>query len=313
MTRLTICLTAALGILLAPLAAHADDLDVALVALVSDWNDSELEVRVNTGLRDAFPVGDEIDLHFALQREGHLLALHRDSSGALTILSPGPLAPTLGDERTLSIEGLEVSEPLGGEAIFAIATAEPLDLPELQATDQPVTLQTEQALDFVRRLSAALAAQGPGSVGARRVDYETVSRDEIEFTVSEVYTGMMPTRSVPRPRMDFHGVRFAFDSAELTERARRNLDVIGEAVMRSGLDDERFQIGGHTDDVGSEAYNEELSLRRTESAKAYLVEHWKVPADRIETKGFGESRPAVEGDSEEARAQNRRVELEVIR
>lgn len=74
-----------------------------------------------------------------------------------------------------------------------------------------------------------------------------------------------------------------------------------------------LRIEGHTDDVGDEAMNQSLSERRAAAVREWLVSAGSVAGDRLETVGFGESRPAAEGTSAEARAQNRRVELVDLR
>lgn len=73
----------------------------------------------------------------------------------------------------------------------------------------------------------------------------------------------------------------------------------------------RICIEGHTDNVGAEAYNQELSARRAESVKAFLVAHG-IAASRIECKGFGASRPAASNATAEGRAANRRTECRIL-
>jgi OmpA-OmpF porin, OOP family len=67
---------------------------------------------------------------------------------------------------------------------------------------------------------------------------------------------------------------------------------------------------GHTDAVGTDAYNQRLSERRAAAVKDYLVKGG-ISASRIETAGFGESRPVASNETAEGRAQNRRVELKI--
>ena len=71
-------------------------------------------------------------------------------------------------------------------------------------------------------------------------------------------------------------------------------------------------LGGHTDDRGDGAYNRELSKRRAESAKKYLVDAYGVSPDRLETAGFGSDHPKDTATTAEARQRNRRVVLEMI-
>jgi outer membrane protein OmpA-like peptidoglycan-associated protein len=71
----------------------------------------------------------------------------------------------------------------------------------------------------------------------------------------------------------------------------------------------KLNINGHTDNVGSDSSNVELSRLRALSVKSALVEQYKVAADRLSTGGFGASQPQAKNDTPEGRARNRRVEL----
>ena len=68
---------------------------------------------------------------------------------------------------------------------------------------------------------------------------------------------------------------------------------------------------GHTDAIGTDGYNQSLSIRRVEAVKAYLVSKG-VPAGQIRTEGKGESQPVASNQTRDGRAQNRRVEIEVV-
>jgi OOP family OmpA-OmpF porin len=68
---------------------------------------------------------------------------------------------------------------------------------------------------------------------------------------------------------------------------------------------------GHTDSVGSDAYNQKLSVRRAEAVKAYLVSKG-IEKNRIYTEGKGEKQPVASNVTNEGRAKNRRVEIEVV-
>ena len=68
---------------------------------------------------------------------------------------------------------------------------------------------------------------------------------------------------------------------------------------------------GHTDAVGSDSYNQKLSVRRSEAVKAYLVSKG-VEKNRVYTEGKGEKQPVADNKTGEGRAKNRRVEIEVV-
>jgi len=73
----------------------------------------------------------------------------------------------------------------------------------------------------------------------------------------------------------------------------------------------KIEIGAHTDDVGANTYNQQLSLKRAQSVKAYLIKKG-ISKDRIKAKGYGENKPIADNATEEGRAKNRRVEISVI-
>jgi OOP family OmpA-OmpF porin len=68
---------------------------------------------------------------------------------------------------------------------------------------------------------------------------------------------------------------------------------------------------GHTDSIGSDAYNQKLSVRRSEAVKAYLVSKG-IEKNRVYTEGKGEKQPVADNKTAEGRAKNRRVEIEVV-
>lgn len=105
------------------------------------------------------------------------------------------------------------------------------------------------------------------------------------------------------------GVTFEFDSAKLTAQAESRLDNVITSLNASP--DIQFSIAGHTDAIGSTAYNQDLSQRRAQSVKTYLVGHGISPSRITAVVGYGESRPVATNETAAGRAQNRRVELDV--
>jgi outer membrane protein OmpA-like peptidoglycan-associated protein len=102
-------------------------------------------------------------------------------------------------------------------------------------------------------------------------------------------------------------VLFAFDSAELTDDARRRVAAAGGTIERlSGGRD--ISVEGHADSLGSAEYNVRLSLRRAETVRGEL-EVGGLDPGRLRVVGHGESLPVASNDSEEGRRQNRRVEI----
>ncbi|AKH22052.1 hypothetical protein AAY24_04680 [Sedimenticola thiotaurini] len=103
---------------------------------------------------------------------------------------------------------------------------------------------------------------------------------------------------------------FDFDSAELKSGAAEVLDSSyakfkGKDAVKSVI------VTGHTDSIGSEAYNQGLSERRANAVRNYLISQG-ADASKLEARGAGESQPAYSNDTKEGRSMNRRVEFQVI-
>ncbi|MBW2494875.1 MAG: OmpA family protein [Deltaproteobacteria bacterium] len=107
------------------------------------------------------------------------------------------------------------------------------------------------------------------------------------------------------------GVEFESGEAELTPLSRNRLGFIGNILRK--WPDLKLEIGGHTDDRGSEARNLELSQERADAVRTHLLEEFDfVTEDRLIAVGYGPSQPIADNATEEGRNQNRRVELRVL-
>ena len=102
---------------------------------------------------------------------------------------------------------------------------------------------------------------------------------------------------------------FDFDKSVLNPTGKTKLNDLASKLQ--GIDIEVVVATGHTDSVGSDAYNIKLSLRRANAVKAFLVSKG-IPADRIFTAGKGEGTPVASNKTRDFRAKNRRVEVEVV-
>ena len=102
---------------------------------------------------------------------------------------------------------------------------------------------------------------------------------------------------------------FDFDKSVLKPAGKAKLDDLVSKVK--GINLEVIIAVGHTDSIGTDAYNQKLSVRRAESVKAYLVSKG-IEKNRIYTEGKGEKQPVADNKTKEGRAKNRRVEIEAV-
>ncbi len=103
---------------------------------------------------------------------------------------------------------------------------------------------------------------------------------------------------------------FPSGSAEFKPESTDRIDRVADLLKER--DSLRLQIIGYTDDRGNERANERLSMQRADAVKQMIVSRGGIAADRVEAMGKGEADPVASNDTEDGRAQNRRVELLIV-
>jgi OOP family OmpA-OmpF porin len=117
-----------------------------------------------------------------------------------------------------------------------------------------------------------------------------------------------PTPKPPAPSNFDLLVNFDFNSDQLTEKAKQNLEQFAKAVQDPRLKGEKFEIDGYTDATGTEEYNQGLSERRANSVVSYLTSQG-LDRSSLTAKGFGKTKPRV---ADPYSAENRRVETHLM-
>lgn len=114
-----------------------------------------------------------------------------------------------------------------------------------------------------------------------------------------------PLAEAPK-KLSLEGVNFDYDQATLRPEAIATLDQAAAALKEWG--NVNVEVAGHTDSRGSDNYNIELSERRANAVRDYLIGKG-IAAERLTAKGYGESQPVADNDTDDGRFKNRRVEL----
>ncbi len=134
---------------------------------------------------------------------------------------------------------------------------------------------------------AMLAAVLFGPVNMANAQTRILTGEQIENKLFAKSKAISPVR---RKAVDMNAVTFEYNSATLTGPARRQLDVLGRVLSKPAFRGNKFVIGGHTDDSGSEAYNKTLSQRRAQSVVQYLTRNYEIKKSALTPVGYGESR-----------------------
>lgn len=205
------------------------------------------------------------------------------------------------------MNNLGISQALSGQMDRAILTLE--DALELEGHTDKIEANLalfKNARDLCPSCGAKYLKQSGSMIlaaGLMGTDSEGPCTPEPAYTAAE---DDMVVQLAEAPSINIK-VYFEFDSAILKPEARGVLDNLGKALTSGELQNYRFEIAGHTDAVGTEAYNLDLSDRRAKAVLDYLVVNFGIDARRIETVGYGESRLLDPGDPEGD--VNRRVQV----
>lgn len=176
---------------------------------------------------------------------------------------------------------------------------------EAEATKQAAEEESREAI-----LQAARAEQEAQEARERLVEI----REERERDLDRLERSLSRIAETRRTALGMvmnlgDSIEFDFDRAELRTGNRETLSRIAGVLMTA--EGFSIQVYGHTDDVGTAAYNQDLSERRAETVRRYLIEAG-VDEDKIQSKGFGKAAPLVEGTDPTSRQKNRRVEIAVV-
>jgi outer membrane protein OmpA-like peptidoglycan-associated protein len=166
------------------------------------------------------------------------------------------------------------------------------------------------------KASGAEASHTYGTPGEYRARLTVTDNDGLTGSATvpvRVTAAAPPPEPAPEPpvarRIVLRGVNFAFDSSELSPEALVILQAAVEALGDSPST--RVEVAGHTDSTGTETYNQGLSERRARSVAEYLSNNG-IDRSQLTVVGYGETRPVADNSNEDGRAQNRRVELNVL-
>ena len=155
-----------------------------------------------------------------------------------------------------------------------------------------------------RIIGTGVGALAGGAVGAY------MDRQERELRERTAGTGVEIDRQGDELILTMpSGITFAFDRFDIQPQFRPTLDRIAEVLH--DYPQTMIDVYGHTDSVGSDAYNQTLSENRAAAVARYL-EGRRIASVRIATRGFGESQPIADNGTEAGRAANRRVEMRIV-
>jgi len=192
-----------------------------------------------------------------------------------------------------------------GRSVIVAALVVPAGAAWAQAN--PSSQQIIDALKAKRPLTRSLSVSPAEQAKKAETDkFVDTLRNRPTRSLSFDERQQIATVAQERPRIDLE-IKFDYNSANIAKTALADMDNLGKALTDSSLKGSTFVLAGHTDAVGSEEYNLDLSSRRADSVKRYLMEKYSLAPDHLVTAGYGKTR-LKDKDNPKA-AENRRVEV----
>jgi outer membrane protein OmpA-like peptidoglycan-associated protein len=195
-------------------------------------------------------------------------------------------------------------------AIAAIGAVLSLDLAPAFAAEDVTKEQIVRALaipkaPLTRGLSMAPPAEQPTTSPLQDKFLQTV-RGRSSRSLSSTEREEIAAMATAKPNIDLE-ITFDYDSANISQKSLSSVQALGQALTSPDLKGSTFVVAGHTDAAGTDAYNQDLSDRRADAIKRYLVEKYHIASADLVTVGYGKSK--LKDPSQPLAEVNRRVQV----
>jgi outer membrane protein OmpA-like peptidoglycan-associated protein len=210
--------------------------------------------------------------------------------------------PTNGDmimarfHRLFAIQAIVLGAAFSTTAGFAFAGEANVSADQILSALKPKPLTR----------SLSVAPQADPAAKAHADDVLNSVRNRRTRSLSSSEREEIAEIAATKPNIDLE-IQFDFNSAAISPTSMASVEALGKALSDPGLKGSTFVVAGHTDAVGNDAFNQDLSERRADAIKRYLVDHYGISGGDLVTVGYGESR-LKDSDHPDA-AVNRRVQV----
>ena len=197
-------------------------------------------------------------------------------------------------------------------ATVAAALCAALSMTAGLALAADTTVSADQILNalkpkpLTRGLSMAPAPQADASVQAREVNFIASVRNRKTRSLSLAEREQIAEIASTKPKIDLE-IQFDYNSANISKTSLTAVQELGKALSNPSLKGSTFVVAGHTDAIGSEPYNLDLSERRADTIKHYLVEKYGLAGSDLVTVGYGKTK--LKDTSNPTAPINRRVQV----
>ena len=132
--------------------------------------------------------------------------------------------------------------------------------------------------------------QADPSVRAKEINFVATLRNRKTRSLSLGEREEIAEIAATKPKIDLN-IQFDYDSAEISKASLSSVQELGRALSNASLKGSTFVVAGHTDAIGGEAYNQDLSERRADTIKRYLTDKYGINGSDLVTVGYGKTKP----------------------
>ena len=282
-----------------------------------------MDGNINTGSWESQPCvsADGKELYFVSRRNGNadIYCSRRNADrswgepqnlGAPINTKGNEMAPFLHpDGRTLYFSS-DKHIGMGGYDLFMSRRGEDGQWQDPVNLGFPINTQGDEINFFVAAdgKTAFISSQREGGRGGYDI-YTFELPEEIRSDSANFFSGVDVTELYPGDKFMLRDLQFEFNSSALTEDSYAGIQVLSDFLKRNP--ELRVELAGHTDDIGNDKYNLQLSADRANVVREALIANG-IDASRLTANGYGSSKPLKPNDSDEHRALNRRTEMIII-
>ncbi|CCD97698.1 OmpA family protein [Bradyrhizobium sp. STM 3809] len=211
-------------------------------------------------------------------------------------------APKTNPFKAASLTGLLVATMLSASVTLSITQAFAEDVTE----DQIVRALAGPKKPLTRGLSMAPQAEAAPAANPEQDKFLQSIRGRSTRSLSTAEREEIAAVAKTKPNIDLE-ITFDYNSANISQKSMPSVQALGRALTSPDLKGSTFVVAGHTDAAGGDAYNQDLSERRADSIKRYLVEKFGIAGADLVTVGYGKSK--LKDPSQPLAEVNRRVQV----
>jgi outer membrane protein OmpA-like peptidoglycan-associated protein len=156
--------------------------------------------------------------------------------------------------------------------------------------DQIIRALTPEKKPLTRGLSAGPQQTADPAVAAAESKLVQKFRGRSTRSLSSSEREEIASIVQDKPKIDLE-INFDYNSADISTKSLASVQALGRALTNNDLKGSTFVVAGHTDAIGGEAYNQDLSERRADTIKKYLTEKYGIAGDNLVTVGYGKTKP----------------------